>query len=122
MAREGVVTSETSGELSVYFNSSPGGDFGDPGSFARGELIGTYSIRYHSTLNEDFHSRDLGFISVAADLVQTSGQDFLLDGHPHRLGRSGLQLRAALAGKGWLTDRKTFRSYNFYGGTLVVVG
>jgi hypothetical protein len=119
--QEGVVTSETSGKLIVYFNESTGSDFGDPASFARGEVIGTFSIRYHSTLNEDFQNKDRGFISVAADLIQTSVQDFLLDGHARRLGRSGLQLRAALAGKGWLADRKTLRSYALYSGTLVVV-
>src|SRR5262249_1848034 len=46
-----IITTSAPGEMTVFFNENPQGNFDDPASFAAGRPIATYATRYHNVLN-----------------------------------------------------------------------
>src|ERR1044072_6930271 len=43
-----LIVTGAAGELAIYFNHAPGGNFKDPTSFAQGEKVATFTLRFHN--------------------------------------------------------------------------
>ena len=46
-----LVSSSGTATVTFFFNATPGANFNDPSSFAKGQLIAAYSVRTHSVLH-----------------------------------------------------------------------
>ncbi|MBV9122578.1 MAG: hypothetical protein JO112_04405 [Planctomycetes bacterium] len=111
-----IITTAAPGQLRIYRNQGKGGSFQDPKTFARGEAVATFSLRYHCVLNVDLSNANIGTISVGLDLLQQEAVPFLQENHSWQLGRVGWRLHACVTGEGWLTGRDPYRAYFLYGG------
>lgn len=116
---DNIIATAAPGTLTIYFNETPIGNFGDPGSFAAGTPIATFSARFHNVLN--VQATDAGIISAVADLIQLGGDSFTLDGVRYRLGRRHLQERLSANGKATRTQVDPPQSFFLWGGNVVIV-
>ena len=71
----------SAGTFSVYYNTSPNGDWGNPASFSSGELIATFA-RKESLFPQ---IGPIGFHSLSETLE--SSQNFTFDGQPYDFNR-----------------------------------
>jgi hypothetical protein len=114
-----IIVTAAPGTLTIYHNETPTGNFNDPGSFATGEPIATYSARYHDILN--VQAPNMGIISAVADLIQLSVNSFRLDGVPYRLGRRNLRERLWATGQGTRTQDDPLQAFFLWGGNVIIV-
>ena len=113
-----MIVTAAPGTLTIYFNDTPGSDFAQPGSFAAGQAIATFSVRYHNILN--VQAPNEGIATAVADLVQPSASAFTLNGGPHRVGHQGFQLRVRATGPGTRTQVDPVRAFFLLGAQAVV--
>jgi hypothetical protein len=114
-----IIVTTAPGKLDFYYNPAAGSGLDDPSSFARGDLIASFLIRYHCVLNVDTQNPDVGSISVGIDLAQQQLLAFHLAGRTPTLGKLGMRLRGSVSGEGWLQGRDPFRAYFLYGGNMI---
>ena len=115
-----IIATAAPGILTIYFNETPSGDFGDSDSFAAGTPIATFSARFHNVLN--VQPPDAGIMSGVADLIQLGGDSFTLDGVRYRLGQRHLQGRLSANGQGTRTQvEPPPQSFFLWGGNVVIL-
>jgi hypothetical protein len=112
-----IITAGT-GTLTVYLNETPGGDFANPKSFARGTPVATYSMRYHSVLN--VQQPNSGITTISADTVQLTATAFRLQGRRQSLGARGLRQHISATGQGTRTQEEPLRAFFLIGGAFSV--
>jgi hypothetical protein len=115
-----IIATVAPGTLIIYFTDTPGSDFNDPTSFASGQPIAAFSVRYHNVLN--VQAPNQGISSATADLLQLNADSFTLDGRWHRLGHRGLRERVWTTGQGTRTQVFPPRAFFLLGGNVVVTG
>ena len=115
-----IIATAAPGTLTMFFNETPGGNFDDPGSFAAGAAIATYTVHYHNTLN--VQKENEGIASAAADLLQQSAENFTLSGKKRRLGHVGLRQRIEVTGQGTRTQIDPLQSFFLLGGHIINTG
>ena len=81
------------GTTTIYFNTSPAGDFNNPGSFQLGTPIQVSKYRQQVVFNTITSS----FTTVHTNRI-TSNTPFSLRGHTRRLGAVGLSFRTSYFG------------------------
>lgn len=113
-----MIITSAPGTLTIYFNDTPGSDFGHPPSFATGQPIATFSVRYHNILN--VQGVNEGISSALADLVQQGASAFRLNERQHRLGHPGLHLRVRATGQGTRTQVDPVKAFFLLGAQAVV--
>jgi len=113
-----MIVTAAPGTLTIYFNDTPGSDFTQPGSFAGGQAIATFSVRYHNILN--VQAPNEGIATAVADLVQLSASAFTLNGRHHRLGHQGFQLRVRATGQGTRTHVDPVKAFFLLGAQAIV--
>ena len=114
-----IIATAAPGTLTIYFNETPSGDFGDPGTFAAGTPIATFSARFHNVLN--VQAPDAGIISAVADLIQLGDDPFTLGGVRYYLGRRHLRERLSANGQATRTQVELPRSFFLWGGNVVIL-
>jgi hypothetical protein len=114
-----IIVTAAPGTLTIYFNETPSGDFANPGSFAAGTPIATYSARYNNVLN--VQSTNAGIMTAVADLIQLGDDPFTLDGMQYRLGQRHLRERLSAYGQGTRTQVDPPQSFFLWGGNVVIV-
>jgi hypothetical protein len=114
-----IIATAASGPLTIYFNETPGGDFGEPDSFKAGTPIATFSARFHNVLN--VQALNAGIISAVADLIQLGDDPFMLDGVRYRLGQRHLRGRLSANGQGTRTQDVPPQSFFLWGGHVVIL-
>ena len=114
-----IITTSAPGELIIYLNVNPGADFGDPGSFALGAAIASYSVRYHNVLN--VQAPNTGVITASVELKQRKAKTLAHGDNKHRFGRPGLRARLAPTARAPGLNR-TIAGVFPRGGSAVVTG
>lgn len=114
----GIITTSAPGELKLFLNSSPKGDFGNPASFAGGQAIATFTIRYYNVLN--VQAPNQGVAAATVELTQNHDGAFSLGGQRFRLGRPGLRARLSASGQGTRTQPDPLRAFFLVGGSAVI--
>jgi hypothetical protein len=112
-----IITTAAPGELTIFFNQNPGGNFNDSESFAVGVPIATYSLHYHNTLN--VQTENEGITAAAADLLQKSAVNFTLSGKKLRLGHVGIRQRIEVTGQGTRTQISPLQAFFLLGGYII---
>ncbi len=113
-----IIVTSAPGTLTIYFKETPGADFNNPESFASGQPIATFSVRYHNVLN--VQAPDEGITSAVAELVQQSANSFTLNERLLRLGRRGLQERIQASGQGRRTQIDPVKAFFLVGANAVI--
>jgi hypothetical protein len=113
-----IITTSAPGELAIYLNPAPSGDFNLPESFTRGKPIATFSLRYHNVLN--VQAPNQGVVAASVDLVQTRARPFTLDQCRLRFGRHGLRARLSATGQGTRTQPEPLEAFFLIGGHIVI--
>jgi len=93
-----VFTIDAEGDLGFYFHDSGGADVGRPESFANGQLVALYAVRFQCI--NTVIAPNQGIFKLAADLSQRQANDFDLGGRRRRFGRDNLRLRMQSHGSG----------------------
>jgi hypothetical protein len=106
------------GDLRIYFANAGGADFAQPGSFADGTRIASFTARYRNVLTVIAPSQAV--TTMSGDLIQRQARGFALDGALQRLGRRGLELRLTAEGPSFRTDPTVPRASFNVAGALVV--
>lgn len=106
------------GELTIYFNHTLGGNFKDPASFAQGEKIAAFTLRFHNVLN--VQAPNTGIANATVDLVQLRAKIFTLKGDELRLGRRGLAAKLVASGQGTRTQIDPLKAFFLLGGSIVI--
>ncbi|MBI2902456.1 MAG: hypothetical protein HYY12_02565 [Candidatus Methylomirabilis oxyfera] len=114
-----IIATAALGTLTIYFNETPSGDFGNPGSFAAGTPIATFSARFHNVLNTQ--ALNAGINSAVADLIQLGGDSFMLDGVRYRLGQRHVRERLSAHGQATRTQVDPPQSFFLWGGNVVII-
>lgn len=114
-----IIVTAAPGTLTIYFNGTPSGDFGNPGSFAAGTPIATFSARFQNVLN--VQATDTGIISAVADLIQLGSDSFMLDGVRYHLGQRHLRERLSANGQATRTQVDPPQSFFLWGGNVVIL-
>lgn len=113
-----IIATAAMGRLTIYFNPAPGADFTIPASFANGQPIATFSVRFQNILN--VQSPDSGESIAVADLTQRQAHSFTLDGRNLRLGQHALRARLFATGQGTRTQVDPPKSSFLLGGNITV--
>jgi hypothetical protein len=113
-----IITTSAPGELNIYYNENPQGDFNDPASFGRGKVIAAFSMRYHYVLY--VQAPNQGVASGTVDLVQLKMKEFNLNHDRLRFGRSGLRARLTAFGQGTRTNVDPVAATFLLGGNIVL--
>lgn len=108
------------GTLSIYFNEAPAGNFNDPTSFSKGQLIATYSTRTLNILN--VQAPNQGIQTAVSDFEQLTANRFTFQGKQHQFGRPGLLLRSEMTGEGTRTSVDPLMSVTFLAGQATITG
>jgi hypothetical protein len=116
---DNIIATAAPGTLTIYFNETPSGDFGNPGSFAAGTPIAPFSARFHNVLN--VQATDAGIMTGVADLMQLDSESFPLDGVRYRLGQRHVRARLSASGQGTRTQVEPPISFFLWGGNVVIV-
>lgn len=82
------------GEITLYLNTTPAGDFANPASFKQGTAVLKATLRHQVVLNTG-----TGAFTAYFDCVVTSNEKFTLSGANYRLGKSGDQFALTVAGQ-----------------------
>jgi len=112
-----IITTSAPGELTLYLNQTPQGDFNDPDSFARGQAIAAFSTRYYNVLN--VLAPNQGITTAAVELTQLRAGSFALAGQRLRFGRPGLRARLSATGQGTRTQPDPVQAFYLVGGSAV---
>src|ERR1051326_4638604 len=113
-----IITTSAPGELKLFLNSSPKGDFGDPGSFAGGHAVATFSIRFYNVLN--VQAPNQGIADATVELTQSQAGSFSLSGQRFRLRRPGVRARLSASGQGTRPQPDPLRAFYLVGGSAVI--
>ena len=113
-----IIVTSAPGTVTIFFNEAPSADFDNPESFASGQPIATFSVRYYNVLNVQAPGQ--GNSSLVADLIQQSTNSFTLNGRLLRLGRRGLQERIQASGQGTRIQVDPVRAFFLLGASAVV--
>jgi hypothetical protein len=113
-----IIATAAVGKMTIYFNQAPGADFAIPASFANGQAIATFSVRFQNILN--VQSPDSGESTAVADLTQLQARSFTLDGRNHRLGQPALVARLSATGQGTRTQVVPPKSSFLLAGNITV--
>jgi hypothetical protein len=73
-----------SGEVTIYLNMTPAGNFSDPESFRQGVAVMKATLRHQVVLNTATNAFTAHF-----DCIITSSEPFTLNGKTYRLGKRG---------------------------------
>lgn len=107
------------GDLNIYLNNTPAGDFNNPSSFSSGTLIATYSTRAQSILT--VIAPNQGLFTVYSDLTQTVANTFQLGNQQHRLGHPNLAARDTYMGQAMRTEPTAPLAVEYGAGNIVPV-
>ena len=113
-----IITTSAPGELTLFLNQTPQGDFSDPTSFAQGRSIAVFSTRYHNVLN--VQAPNQGITTASVELMQLRANVFALSRQRFSLGRPGLRARLSANGQGTRTQPDPVRAFFLVGGSAVV--
>jgi hypothetical protein len=113
-----IITTSAPGELALFLNQTPQGDFDDPASFGHGQAIATFATRYYSVLN--VQAPNQGITTVTVELTQLRASQFALAGQRLRLGRPGLRARLSATGQGARTQPNPVRAFYLVGGSAIL--
>ena len=114
-----IITTSAPGEMTLYLNDNPQGDFANPASFSQGTPIATYSTRYHNVLN--VQAPNQGATAASVELTQLSSAPFVLAGRRVRFGQPGLRARLTAHGSGTRTQPDPVSAFFLVGGHVVVI-
>ena len=106
------------GDLRIYLSPTGGADFAQPGSFADGTRIASFSARYRTILT--VIAPNQAITTVTGELVERAARAFTVGGRSQRLGRRGLGYRLTAEGPGVRTDPTIPRASFDVAGDLVV--
>jgi hypothetical protein len=107
------------GELTLFLNENPQGNFNNPASFARGNAFASYSTRLHNVLN--VQAPNQGITNAAVDLVQLGVGSLTVNGHRFQWGHPGLRARLSATGQATRTQVDPLRAFFLVGGQAVIV-
>jgi hypothetical protein len=114
-----LITTSAPGELTLFVNENPQGNFNNPDSFVRGNAFASYSARYHNVLN--VQTTNQGITNAAVDLVQLRNSFLTLSGQRFQWGHPGLRARLSATGQGTRTQPDPLRAFFLIGGQVVIV-
>jgi hypothetical protein len=114
-----LIKTSAPGELTLYLNENPHGDFNNPGSFAGGNAIVSYSTRLHNVLN--VQAPNQGITNAVVDLEQLRNGSINLNGHRYQWGHNGLRARLSATGQATRTQVDPLRAFFLVGGQVVIV-
>ncbi len=112
-----LITTSAPGEMTLYLNQAPQGDFDNPASFARGQAIATFATRYYNVLN--VQAPNQGITTASVELTQLHANQFTLASQRLRWGRPGLRARLSASGQGTRTQPDPLRAFFLLGGSAV---
>ena len=112
-----LIVTAAPGTATFYFHETPGADFDDPDSFADGQEVATFSMRFHNVLN--VQKTDEGISSAAIELSQQTVGSFQLNDRPFRFGHKRSQLWLQANGQGTRTQVNPLEAFFLFGGTGV---
>ena len=97
-----LVSSSGTATFTFFFNATPGANFNDPSSFAKGQPIAAYAARTHSVLHVLVPISAAGpgkaLVIAAGDVIQNRADPFALQGRPFVLGKVGQRLKVSAQG------------------------
>jgi hypothetical protein len=114
-----IITTSAPGEMTLFFNQNPLGDFNQAESFAAGQPVASYSTRYYNVLN--VQAPNQGITNAAVELTQIKAASFALGPHRLRLGRPNLRLRLLATGQGTRTQVDPLQAFFLVGGSAIVI-
>jgi hypothetical protein len=114
-----IITTSAPGEMTVFFNENPQGNFNDAESFARGRPIASFATRYHNILN--VQAPNQGIANAAVELTQLKATSISFGPHRFRLGRPQLHLRLSATGQGTRTQADPLHAFFLVAGNAIVV-
>jgi hypothetical protein len=114
-----IITTSAPGEMTLFLNQNPAGDFDDPASFGLGQAFATYETRYYNVLN--VQAPNQGVTTATVELTQLKHGGFTVGKHRFHWGRTGLRLRLSAAGQGTRTQPDPLQAFFLVGGQAVVV-
>ncbi len=114
-----LIKTSAPGELTLYLNENPHGDFNNPGTFAGGNAIVSYSTRLHNVLN--VQAPNQGVTNAVVDLEQLRNGSVTLNGHRYQWGHNGLRARLSATGQATRTQVDPLRAFFLVGGQVVIV-
>jgi len=113
-----LIVTGAEGELAIYFNHAPGGNFNDPSSFIQGEKIAAFTLRFHNVLN--VQAPNTGVANATVDLVQLRAKSFTIKGDELRVGRRGLSAKLVASGQGTRTQIDPLKAFFLLSGSIVI--
>ncbi len=115
-----VITSVLDGSMTIYYNDTPSGDFGQPDTFSSGTPIATFQTHSQNVLNVQTPLSAEGpgkaIFQSSNDLLQQSAATFTLDGGEYALGLEGTRFHYSLTGEGALMAINPFLANFLLGG------
>jgi len=114
-----LITTSAPGELTLFLNEKPQGNFDNPESFARGNGFASYSTRYYNVLN--VQSTNQGITNATVELTQERGGSLVLNGNRVQWGHPGLRARLSATGQGTRTQPDPLRAFFLVAGQVVIV-
>jgi hypothetical protein len=114
-----LITTSAPGELTLFLNQIPQGNFNNPDSFMRGTAFASYSTRYYNVLN--VQSPNQGITNATVELTQHRGGVFVMNGNRFHWGHPGLRARLSATGQGTRTQPEPLRAFFLVGGQVVIV-
>jgi hypothetical protein len=114
-----LITTSAPGELTLFVNENPQGNFNNPESFARGNAFASYSTRHHNVLN--VQTANEGITNAVVELVQLRVSSLTVNGHRFQWGHPGLRARLSATGQGTRTQLDPLRAFFLVGGQVVIV-
>jgi hypothetical protein len=112
-----LIVTAAPGAATFYFQATPGADFAKPDSFARGQAIAGFTMRFHNVLN--VQAANEGVSSATIELVQEAVHPFRLNGRPLRFGHKQMNVRMQAHGQGTRTQVEPLEAFFLFGGSGV---
>jgi hypothetical protein len=120
-----LVSSSGTATVTFFFNATPGANFNDPSSFAKGQPIAAYAVRSHSVLHVLVPISAAGpgkaLVNAVGDVIQNRADPFALQGSAFVLGKVGQRLRLSVQGDAVVAQANPPQATAVLAGELVTV-